>query len=98
MKKYNSDGSLINTYSVNGAPNVMNGGGLTVVGNDVYIFAYNTCLHGVINGSAVNFSPIIDVPNMGADCASCPDGTYYYIVEAISKNKKILKGNITLLR
>lgn len=77
LRKYNSDGVLIESFVLLGAPVFTGGGGLVVSGNNVYyddmsVPGQSAILHGVISGGAVDFLPsgisLMDV----RDAASCP--------------------------
>ncbi len=77
LMKYNAEGELIETFVVLGAPLYTGGGGIVIIGNEVYyddmsVPGPSQLLHGVISGGAVDFLPsgifLADV----TDAASCP--------------------------
>ncbi len=76
LMKYNSSGSLLNTYNVTGAPAVGYGSGLTVSGNEIY-YSDTTSRHGTITGNTMNvvtMNNYFQNPDIAAstDMASCP--------------------------
>ena len=79
LKKYNSSGTLLNTWSVSGATSAMGGGSFAIIGNHVY---YNGNAigfwSGVINSSIVSVTQISSVTTSGLgnapEFASCPFG------------------------
>lgn len=80
LTKYNSSGTVLNIYTVTGAPVISGGGGIVIFGNDVYyddISAGNAItplLHGIINGTAINFTATGITINKAGDMAACSGG------------------------
>gem|GEM_PF-3096190 len=78
FKKYNSNGTLLNTWTVSGisTPLTLGGYGMSIAGNHIYCSTALNFYDGLINGSNVNFSidstsPItFSITHM----ASCPFG------------------------
>ena len=75
LKKYNSSGILINSYSVSGFTydsSIPSLAGLVVFGNDVYYDSPNFT-HGTFNGDTVNFTegPLLPLPASIYDMANC---------------------------
>jgi gliding motility-associated-like protein len=78
LKKYDSNGGLINTFSLVGAPVSNGGAGLTIFGNEVYYSDLNNFMHGTFNGNTVVFtvgttsSLIYDLANCVGSSTSSP--------------------------
>jgi len=72
LKKYNSSGVLIDSFTVTGNPISGAGGGFAMLGNMVYgVFGGSPSFYGgPIIGSAVNMSPIGSLS--ASDVATCP--------------------------
>lgn len=67
---YDPSGNLQCTYTLSGMPASTGGGGLAIIGNQVYV--RNAGFYaGTISGSGVSFSSVSYSPNVG-DFASCP--------------------------
>lgn len=76
MREYSSTGTLLNTWTLTGAPSMAAGGGFGVIGNMVYYNNLSGYYSGVISGSNITFTAISAAGlNPGPyDFASCPLG------------------------
>lgn len=67
---YDQSGNLQCTYTLSGMPSSTGGGGLAIIGNQIYV-RNGGFYAGTISGTGVTFSAISYSPNVG-DFASCP--------------------------
>ncbi|MBL7934112.1 MAG: gliding motility-associated C-terminal domain-containing protein, partial [Bacteroidia bacterium] len=67
---YDSSGNLQCTYTLSGMPSSTGGGGLAIIGNQIYV-RNGGFYAGTIAGNGVTFSSISYSPNVG-DFATCP--------------------------
>ena len=80
MRKYNSSGSVIQSWTVSSASNNA-GGGFAIFGNKLYYniaasATLDTMYFGVIGASStISVNPIGSLSNLPADFGSCPLGT-----------------------
>ncbi len=75
VKKFNTAGTLLNTYNMTGYTGT-GGGGLAVFNNNIYFDNSNDLYMGTITGSTINFSMVATLPSGSFinDLASCPTG------------------------
>ena len=78
LKKYNSNGTLLTTWSITGETTAMTGGGLTIIDNHVYYNSTTGFWDGVIGSSTVTFTQVssYNTPGPGSanDFAACAFG------------------------
>jgi gliding motility-associated-like protein len=73
LRKYSPTGTLIQEWSVVGAPSTGAGGGFAIIGNTMY--HHNSGLHsGIIGATTVNCTPVTGTFPSPGDFASCPVG------------------------
>lgn len=72
MTIYNPSGTPIGTYTMTGMPNVSNGGGFAITGNQVFVKNSLGFYVGTISGNSINFVSSTDpVPLTVGDFGSC---------------------------
>lgn len=73
LRKYSPAGTLLQEWTVVGAPSIGSGGGFAIIGNMMY--HHNSGLHeGVIGATTVNVTPVTGTFPSPGDFGSCPIG------------------------
>lgn len=75
LRKYSPTGTILQTYTVTGATSVSSGGGMAIIGNNVYYQNTSGYWGGTVVGTNINFTQIATALNPSpSDFSSCALG------------------------